>query len=400
MLLNPTSALRSPHLTYCLNVHAGEMWAENLEAIERHALVVRDRVCPGNPFGLGLRLSAQAARELSAPDLCNSFKMFLAEQGLYVFTVNAFPYGRFHGGRVKERVYQPDWSTAARRDYTNHVADILSALLPEGVDGSISTVPGAFKLLVRDEKDQQVMAEKMMDCVAHLAQIHRDIGREIHLGLEPEPACFLETTDEFLSFFNDVLLGHGRDYLIDLSGEDKDTAEQWIRRHLGVCLDTCHAALQFEDPAECIDRYAAAGVRLSKVQLSAALEVSNTESARMALRAFDEPVYLHQVRARCVDDKLLRWKDLPDALAALPRQPMAETVRVHYHVPLFWSGDAPLDTTAAGLSDAFWKKLQQGACSHLEIETYTLGVLPDTLKEGSVDDSIAREFRWVMEKMR
>ena len=400
MLLNPAIALRSPHLTYCLNVHAGEMWAENLEAIERHALVVRDRVCPGKPFGLGLRLSAQAARELSDPDLCNSFKAFLARQDLYVFTVNAFPYGRFHGGRVKERVYQPDWSTDARRDYTNRVADILSALLPEGVDGSISTVPGAFKLLVRDETDQQAMAEKMMDCVAHLAQIHRDTGREIHLGLEPEPACFLETTDEFLSFFNGVLLGHGRDYLVGFSGENADTAEQWIRRHLGVCLDTCHAALQFEDAAGCMDRYVAAGVRLSKVQLSAALEVSNTESARMALRAFDEPVYLHQVRARCVDDNLLRWNDLPDALAALPRQPMAETVRVHYHVPLFWSGDSPLDTTAAGLSDVFWKKLQQGACTHLEIETYTFDVLPNTLKAGSVDESIAREFQWVMEKMR
>lgn len=387
------------HLTYCLNVHPGETWAENLEAIRSHALPVRERVSPGLPFGLGLRLSAQAARELAEPAALESFASFLLANDLYVFTVNAFPYGRFHGGRVKERVYHPDWSTDARRDYTNQVGNILAALLPEGQDGSISTVPGAFKLMVRDKNDQRSMAERMMDCVAHLAALERKTGREIHLGLEPEPACFLETTEEAVSFFNDVLLIHGRDYLARMSGEGDGAAEQWIRRHLGVCIDTCHAALQFEDPAEVLNRYRGEGIRISKIQLSAALEVSNTEAARMALRAYDEPVYLHQVRARTMDGKILRWNDLPDALASLPRQPMAEAVRVHYHVPLFWKGAPPLDTTAVCLDQNFRDAMSAGACSHVEIETYTFDVLPDALKAGSIEESIAREFAWVRENV-
>ncbi len=387
------------HLTYCLNVHPAESWAECFDAIRTHTLAVRNRVCPDNSFGLGLRLSAQAADELSDPETLDTFRTFLNEQNLYVFTVNAFPFGRFHGGHVKERVYQPDWTTDARRDYTMRVADVLAALLPEGVQGSISTVPGAYKLLIRAERDQQVMAEHLMDTVAHLAAIHRNSGREIHLGLEPEPACFIETTEECVSFFNEMLLAHGRTHLCGLIGVDPNEAEQLIRRHLGVCIDTCHAALQFEECATVIERYRAEGIRISKVQLSAALEALNTESARMALRSFDEPVYLHQVHAQCADGRLLLWNDLPDALAALPRQPMAETVRVHYHVPLFWEGAAPLKSTARLLDPPLWKQLAKGVCSHLEIETYTFDVLPEALKAGTIDDSIVREYEWVMARL-
>ncbi len=387
------------HLTYCLNVHPGETWPENIEAMQTHTLAVRDAVCPDAPFGLGLRLGARAARELADPSNEDAFKAFLQEHNLYVYTINGFPYGRFHGGRVKERVYQPDWTTDARRDYTLDLAERLAALLPDGQDGSISTLPGAYKLLVREDRDPEIMAQKMMDCVARLAELHRETGRELHLGLEPEPACFLEMTDEVIAFYNQVLLDHGRAYLSRISGEGADTAEEWIRRHLGVCLDTCHAALQFEDPASCLERYAREGVRVSKVQLSAALETANTESARRALRPFDEPVYLHQTRARCVDGRLLRWNDLSDALTALPRQPMAETVRIHFHVPLCWAGAPPLGTTAAGLDARFWNALQQGACPHLEIETYTFDVLPETLKSGPVNDSIAREFQWTLERL-
>ncbi len=43
------------HLTYCLNIHAGETWAENRKAIEEKATAVRDRVSKGQPFGLGLQ---------------------------------------------------------------------------------------------------------------------------------------------------------------------------------------------------------------------------------------------------------------------------------------------------------------------------------------------------------
>lgn len=387
------------HLTYCLNVHPGESWADNLEAIRTHTLAIRAQVAPTRPFGLGLRLSAHAARDLAAPGQVEAFRDMLRAHDLYVFTINGFPYGRFHGGRVKERVYLPDWTSDARRAYTDQLADLLAELLPDGQDGSISTVPGGYKLMIRGAEEQEAMARHLADAVAHLAQRHERTGREIHLGLEPEPACFIETTDEFVRFFNDVLLVHGAAHLQSIADCDRATAEMLLRRHLGVCLDTCHAALQFETPHEVIARYQSEGIRLSKIQLSAALEAPNSEPARMALRAFDEPIYLHQTRTRCVDDRVIAWNDLPDALAALPRQPMAETVRVHFHVPLFWEGESPLGSTAHTLDASFWAAVRGGACPHLEIETYTFDVLPPALRAARIEESVVREFEWVMKHL-
>lgn len=383
------------HLTYCLNIHPGESWAENLQAIQTHALRVRDRVCPDNAFGLGLRLGARAAQELQQGDRLAEFRELLASQNLYVFTINGFPYGPFHGTRVKEQVYQPDWTTVERCAYTVQLAEILGALLPPDMTGSISTVPGTYAPCVQGEASCRRMTEQLMVAVSHLAKLHRETGQEIHLGLEPEPDCFIETTDQFLSFYTEWLLGRGRDELAAISGESRDTAETWIRRHLGVCVDTCHAALQFEAPETCLDRYRETGVRVSKIQLSAALETANTASACEALRAFNEPVYLHQVRARRTNGEIVGWPDLPEALAELPRYSDVDTVRVHFHVPLFWTGTPPLNTTVTGLSETFWANVRSGTSPHLEIETYTFSVLPASLKSLAIEQSITREFEWV-----
>ena len=96
-------------------------------------------------LGIGLRLSNQAARELAEPPTLLAFQKWLGQHGCYVFTINGFPYGRFHGGRVKEQVFAPDWSTRERLDYTNLLFDLLAQLVPAGVEGSVSTLPGSFK---------------------------------------------------------------------------------------------------------------------------------------------------------------------------------------------------------------------------------------------------------------
>jgi hypothetical protein len=134
-------------LTYCTNVHPGETWEETFASLQRYLPAIKQRVSPDQPFGVGLRLSADAAETLGGPEHLDAFKAFLAQSQLYVFTINGFPYGRFHGGRVKESVYLPDWRDEARLVYSNRLADILAALLPErrDIEGSISTVPGAFK---------------------------------------------------------------------------------------------------------------------------------------------------------------------------------------------------------------------------------------------------------------
>lgn len=387
-------------LTYCMNIHAGETWAQQRQAVETHARAVRQRVASNLSFGLGLRLSAEAAQELTRqPERWTSFLQFCATEQLYVFTINGFPHGRFHGGRVKERVYQPDWTTDARVTYTKQLADLLAKALPEGGEGSISTVPGAYRAFVRDKATHQLIAARLMNGVAHCADIETYSGRLIHLGLEPEPACLLETSEESVAFFNEVILQNGREHLAKQRGISPDDAESLIRRHLGICVDTCHAALQFEQPTDVIRRLQDEGIRISKCQLSAALETDNNEDARRALRAYDEPVYLHQTRAQSVDGQVWAWNDLPDALQALSRQPLAETVRVHFHVPLYWTGTPPLRTTTHGLDTTFWSVLREGAAPHLEIETYTFDVLPPELKSADLTEHIVREYEWVLERL-
>ena len=175
------------HLTYCSNIHPGESWAEVRANLERYVPAVRDQLAPGKPFGVGLRLSAQSARELSVASAMEEFRDFLARNRLYVFTLNGFPYGTFHGARVKEDVYLPDWRDDERLRYTDQLADLLVQLLPPGMEGSISTVPGAFKPSVKDDADVERMSANMLRHVAHLIDLEARTGVRIALALEPEP---------------------------------------------------------------------------------------------------------------------------------------------------------------------------------------------------------------------
>src|SRR5262249_49143975 len=141
------------------------------------------------------------------------------------------------------------------------LAHSLIHLLPEGIDGSISTVPCSFKPWIASEADVEQMVANLTQCAQALHKIHEHTGKEIHLGLEPEPSCYLETTDEAVRFFKDSLLRLG----------SKKLPEEILRKHIGVCFDTCHVAIQYEDLAESLRRYASEGIRISKIQVSAAL---------------------------------------------------------------------------------------------------------------------------------
>ena len=389
------------HLTYCLNIHPGESWAENLAVIREKTAQVREFVAPGQWFGLGLRLSAQAAAELAKDaSLRHAALDVFAEHQLYPFSVNAFPFGKFHAGPVKENVYAPDWRTTERRDYTFNAADVLAGWLPQGVDGSISTVPGSFKGWIDDPADATAMALNLGAVVAYLAALREDTGREIHLGIEPEPSCYVETTAETVAFFKEVLWTAGVEEVKRIRQCYRDQAEELMRRHLGVCFDTCHVALQFEDPLEALRTYRREGIRVSKVQLSAALMTGGAPADWEALRPFAEGVYLHQVKARTAEGNIRSWIDLPGALADDGGREGIHETRVHFHVPLFFKGNGPLASTVSTLSPDFFQELRDGATSHVEIETYTFDVLPAGMNNGGdVVKSIAREYAWVQDHL-
>ncbi len=388
------------HLTYCLNVHPGESWTENFAAIREKALAIKQRVAPDQWFGLGLRLSQHAAARLAGdPALIDEARAFFSENQLYPFSINGFPYGRFHAGAVKEQVYAPDWRSPERRDYTMQLADVFVNFLPPQVDGSISTVPGSFKPWIETDADRTLIAKNLAVVVAYLAAIRDDTGQEIHLGLEPEPDCFLERTDETIAFFENFLLTTGVNEVASLLRCERPHAEEVLRRHLGVCFDTCHVALQYEDPFESLKAYRAAGIRISKVQLSAALSGPNTPATWEALKRFIEPVYLHQVKALLPERAIASWFDLPVACEEGPAIKEIEEVRVHFHVPLFASNFGALGSTVGTLDQRFFQALRKGATSHVEIETYTFDVLPAEFSSGDVVKSVAREYSWALQEL-
>jgi len=384
------------HLTYCLNIHPGETWPENFQAIKDKALTVRNNICSVEPFGLGLRLGNEAAATLLKGEELSSFKDFLSENNLYVFTINGFPYGSFHGTRVKETVYQPDWRTRERFDYTTKLADILGNILPENIVGSISTVPGSYKNWIQSEADIIGMVKYLAECVWHLEQLNRRSGKIVCLALEPEPDCFIEKTDEAIKFFNGYLFPRGAEHLAALSGVSLNDAEEHMRRYIGICFDACHIALQFEDLETSFDALVRNGIRIPKVQISSAVSAPAGQCRKMA--RFVDPVYLHQVRVRNRNGAVTSYEDLSiDLLNRLSAENDGE-VRAHFHVPLYFAGDGSLGSTSELLTAGFFKKLV-GMENYLEIETYTYGVLPEELRTRDVSLSITDEFKWVLEKI-
>jgi len=363
------------HLTYCMNVHPGESWDDVVNAVRTYLPESKAALSPHHPLGVGLRISNEACE--SSPGREQELRDALSEVGAYAFTVNAFPFGAFHHTRVKEKVYQPDWSDPARVTYTLNVARLLAALLPEGVSGSISTVPLGYKYGRKETGDRKRdFEEHLLHTAKGLKQIYDTTGKRIHVGLEPEPDCLLETTNETVDFFRHLF---------------QHPEAELLQTYIGVCLDTCHAAMQVEDPAICIKRYLDENILISKIQLSAALEVSSSEITPQDLHPFDDGVYFHQITSASGK----RWRDLPDWLTHPDFE--AGDLRIHCHVPLDWSGNGKIRSTRHTLTEPFWKILNQLPDPHLEIETYTFDILPSEVQRSkTLGQSIIDEYAWVL----
>jgi sugar phosphate isomerase/epimerase len=388
------------HLTYCTNIHPAEGWDANDAILRRVAPMLKARLSPSAPFGIGLRLGAREARELLEGDRLAAFRAFLDEHGLYVAILNGFPYGPFHGEPVKTNVYAPDWRTDARVEYTLNLATVLAALLPDGVDGGISTVPLSYKAwMTSADAPWELLTRNVARVAESLVRIRRETGRLIHLDIEPEPDCLLETTAETVAFFEQWLWPTGAPDLARRAGISESDATACLRDHVRVCFDCCHCAVEFEDPVAALAGFRAAGVRIGRVQLSSALTLqmperaAEAESVRDRLRPFADSTYLHQVVDRC-GATLARFSDLDEALSAPDRRASCER-RIHFHVPLFTSEYDGLGSSQ-DVVRAVLDEVRRGAVTqHLEIETYTWSVLPEALKI-EIGASIAREYDWVM----
>ena len=372
------------HLAYCTNIHRGEDWPQTFDSLKTDVLSVRDRVSESKAYAIGLRLSDLASRELSEPAVLDNFKQWLVDENCYVFTVNGFPYGNFHGTRVKEQVYLPDWTSPDRLEYTNRLFELIAALVPEGVEGSVSTLPGSFKEFITEESQELQIRDNIWKCVEHIAALSDRTGKSLHLGLEPEPLGYFETSAETIHFFESLKAEHSSDSkLID---------------HLGVNYDTCHLAVEYEEPQDALGALSEAGLRISKLHLSSAMIVKPDADTKAKLKPFEEDVYLHQVVEKINSGGLNRYRDLDVAMAAGKN---ADEWRIHFHIPLHSPDGSWFSTTRdhiGGVLDML--REDPGLCSHLEMETYTWEVLPAELKNREVTDQLVGEYEWTLKQLQ
>ncbi|WKN41853.1 metabolite traffic protein EboE [Tunicatimonas pelagia] len=391
------------HLTYCTNIHPGESWEEVDQSLKTYVPTIKTAVAPDQPFGIGLRLSQQAGEELARPADLAAFQEWLAENNCYVFTMNGFPYGGFHRQVVKDQVHQPDWTTPERSVYTQQMFAILAKLLPSDMDGGISTSPLSYKYWHADEQAREQVFEKSTDhlvqIVAGLYQLRQETGKLLHLDIEPEPDGTLEDTQEVIDYFNDWLLPQGIPILQQQLGLSPNAAEACIKTHIQLCYDVCHFAVVYEKPKETFQRWQEEGIRIGKIQISAALKAdlpSDKTDRQPVIQAFEslvESTYLHQVVARQTNGQLLHYPDLPDALKHISKPEVTEW-RTHFHVPLFVPSYGVLNSTQDAIREVLSILNEIPVTQHLEVETYTWEVLPKEIQLG-LDQSIIRELEWV-----
>lgn len=370
MVLKSAMSISLLPLSYCTNVHPGLSVAAILQGLSEFSAPIAAGF--GQPLAAGLWLAKPVIDELLANDeYRHALFVQLRDLGLECYTLNAFPYGDFHSDRVKEQVYLPDWTQASRRDYTLACASILSKLLPDDVEGSISTVPLGFKSLATEPDFLDQCRFHLIRAAIGLAELRRKSRRTIRLAIEPEPCCVLETTRETIDFIHSLRHACG-----------SEVERRAVAEHIGVCFDVCHQSVEYENVAKSIRKLAEAEIRINKVHITNAIELpdpANNVEGRAALANYVEPRYLHQTFAKISKRKLVRRVDLDREMCKHPSERFceAESWRVHFHVPVDRETLGPLKTTRPDLVRALAAVQQLDYAPHLEVETYTWEVLPD-----------------------
>ena len=389
------------HLTYSTLVHPGDTWDEMRDSLETYLPEVKRRFCPDQPMGVSLRISNASAKRLMGDERERAWvKKFLDDNDLYVYTVNAFPYGPFKGELVKERVYEPDWTTDERTQYTMNVATILTQITGPEIEPTIQSAPLAFRPKVVDDAYIAKFTDNLLRVVAFLMDLEKRTGRRVKLALEPEPYCFLETIEETVEYFNAYV------YTVDaairigeLCGQPLAEVFGGVRRHLGVVFDICHQSVEFEDITDDLHLLMNAGIPIYKLQEAAALLVPEvTPEIIEELKRYTGTIYLSQTTERR-DGVLTRFLNLEEAMAAWEADPGPRESRTHFHVPVFLQELGPFQTTRSGIDAALAVHARTPLSTHLEIETYTWDVLPEHLKTGDITEYVVRELEYVRDEL-
>lgn len=401
LLRHASGPERAIRLGYCLNVHAAEDLAGVREGLRAIARPLADRLSPHAPFGVGMYAPAAAIEELASPAALDALARELAALRLVPFTWNAFPFARFHDAGLKQRVFEPGWHERARQEYTLGVARAAAALARSVSDAlgsaapahvSISTHTGRFGAFA--SAAERAAARGGFARVAVACSALAGSGIPLVLALEAEPRANANDTREL------------EPWLAEL----REPLTPGVRSTLGWCLDACHLAVEFEDPATAFARAARSGAPIGKLQVTSALALVDPgkhAAARAELLALAEPVYLHQASALAADGSVLQASDLPELESLVrandPRWLGAREWRCHFHVPVDLETRGGLSTTRAQADALVEAALADpGAWGsrelQLELETYTWSVLgPRAPTAGELVDGLEREYRHLLD---
>ncbi|XZE19727.1 metabolite traffic protein EboE [Pirellulaceae bacterium SH449] len=403
---------------YCMNVHAGRTFPEVLANLENYSARVQTLV--GSPIGIGLWFSETSACEALEIANLELLRATLARRSLTPFTLNGFPQGDFHQTIVKQAVYLPTWWDTARLEYTRKLVRILDAILPDDQHGSISTLPIAWGSPGPSSEQLQVACKNLIFLAQELAALRENTGRLIVIAIEPEPGCYLTSTQTFLEFYREHLLATC----------PNQQAETDVLEHITLCHDVCHAAVMFEDQATELSALFEYGIKVGKVQVSSAIAVPwwkmNSEQktdALSQLSQFAEDRYLHQttlgrlpggeheaklpILQRLVEDLPIalagRTIGAPNANTQTIDLPLQDEWRVHFHVPIYLERFGQLLTTQPEIEKTIsllapLAGTDRFPTGHFEIETYAWTVLPEDLKTADLAAGIAEEIKWFIAK--
>ncbi|MEM9365653.1 MAG: metabolite traffic protein EboE [Planctomycetota bacterium] len=406
---------QSPVLGYCTNVHAGTDVGSILGTLEDISGRVRREVGVDS-LGVGLWLPDSATSELLRTGV-EPLSEVMRANALAAYTINGFPFANFHAKRVKHAVYRPTWWEPERARYTENLAHVLAALLPDHADlGTISTLPLGWPLPKHlraapstdddqyhagvlcekhpqwlDEEQVRLAAKQLQTLAEQLKALESETGKRIVIAIEPEPGCLLHRTQDLIALFDAHL--------------DDPTS----RRYLSVCHDICHAAVMGESQETVLKQYADAEITIGKVQVSSAIVAHWRDKDRQAqdamldqLRSFAEDRYLHQTGVWDREGQFTLFGDLPELIEASREHPELleshDRWVIHFHVPVFLENFGALNTTRQDVETVFAVLASELGTYRFtgqwEIETYAWSVMPESMRQSGLVADIASEVGW------
>jgi hypothetical protein len=379
-------------LGYCSNIHPGEIWDEHFTELQKYLPEIKKQVCPEKSFGFGLRIANLASIELcNQPEKIKALKDWLSKEDLFVYTLNGFPFGGFHHAKVKDEVHKPDWTSIERLEYTKRLADILVEIMPNDLSkAGISTSPLSYTFWWKANEMPEAFrrsTNQIVELALYLHDLKAKTGKSIHLDIEPEPDGLLGNHQDFIRWYEEDLLGN------------HVKLEAILREHIQICFDVCHYGVSFDNIENALNELKSKGIGVGKIQISSALKVdlsTNFEQGIAALTPYQEPIYLHQVRAIQHSNQLVSFKDLDVALEEI--DPTYKEARVHFHVPIFLESFGRVESTQHEINKCLAYQKLHRISDQMEIETYTWGVLPKEFQK-PMEESIAREINWVLRQL-